>query len=184
MNVPNLISLGRLLAVPVTLWLILEQHYGAAFCVFAAAAVSDAVDGYIARTFHAQTPLGFYLDPAADKALLVTTILALASQGLIPLWLVAVTVGRDLLIVMAILSALWLAQPMAMQPNLLGKASTLAQALLLGALLAALALPQQALLSAAVPWLIMLVACITAASGLSYLWRWIALIRVTGGARP
>ncbi len=180
MNIPNLISLGRLIAVPITLWLILEQRYGAAFGVFGAAALSDAIDGYIARTFHAQTPLGFYLDPAADKALLVTTVLALGAKGGLPEWLVLIVVGRDVLIVLAILCALWFAQPLAMQPNLAGKVSTLAQAVLMGLTLAALAWPDLPLLTAVLPVLVWVVAAITLMSGLTYLWRWVALLRPAG----
>ena len=81
MNLPNVISLGRLLAVPVAVWLILSDQLLVAFWVFVAAGVSDAVDGFIAKRFDAETEFGRYLDPIADKVLLVSVYLALGNEG-------------------------------------------------------------------------------------------------------
>lgn len=99
MNTPNLISLGRLLAVPVNVWLILLGEWRVAFLLFLAAGVSDALDGMIAKRFGLQTRLGRYLDPLADKVLLVSVFVVLAVQGQMPVWLVGLVVARDVLIV-------------------------------------------------------------------------------------
>ena len=72
LNLPNLITLARLLSVPLAIWLILDERYGAAFWVFVGAGVSDALDGYIAKRFDCRTRLGALLDPVADKALLAS----------------------------------------------------------------------------------------------------------------
>ena len=81
MNIPNLLTLGRICAVPVIIWLILDRLMEAAFWDALAAAISDAVDGIIAKRFDMQTRLGAYLDPIADKALLVSVFIALGYEG-------------------------------------------------------------------------------------------------------
>ncbi|MBV8737887.1 MAG: CDP-alcohol phosphatidyltransferase family protein, partial [Alphaproteobacteria bacterium] len=99
LSLPNLISLGRLLLVPLAIWLILGHRYGAAFWIFIVAGISDALDGFIAKHFDRRTRLGALLDPIADKALLVSVYvtLGLANQ----LWpsLVILVVFRDVMIV-------------------------------------------------------------------------------------
>ena len=102
-NIPNLISLMRLLLVPLTVWLIMSEAYGWAFITFLVAGVSDGIDGYLARRFDWRTRLGAYLDPLADKALLVSVFVTLGFLKLIPAWLVIIVVSRDVLIVGAVL---------------------------------------------------------------------------------
>ena len=89
LNLPNLITLARLLSVPLTIWLIFGERYGAAFWVFVGAGVSDALDGYIAKRFDRRTRLGALLDPAADKALLVERLCDPWARRQLPGWLVA-----------------------------------------------------------------------------------------------
>src|SRR5690606_11391126 len=98
-NVPNIISLCWLLCVPVTVFLILNGMMLPAFWLFVAAGVSDAVDGYLAKRLGQTSTLGSYLDPIADKALLVCVYLTLGQAGHLPTWLVIMVVSRDLLIV-------------------------------------------------------------------------------------
>ena len=88
MNLPNLITVARLLAVPLVVYLIALHEYWFAFWVFVAAGVSDGLDGFIAKHYHQETELGRYLDPLADKALLVAIYVGLGVQEEIPLWLV------------------------------------------------------------------------------------------------
>ena len=88
LNLPNLITLGRLLSVPLAVWLIIEARYGVAFWIFVAAGISDALDGYIAKRFDRRTRLGALLDPIADKALLVGVYVTLGIAGQLPHWLV------------------------------------------------------------------------------------------------
>ena len=80
MNFPNSITLVRLFCVPVVVWLILEDRMAAAFWVSLAASLSDAIDGIIAKRFHMETVLGGFLDPIADKALLVCAYVALGHE--------------------------------------------------------------------------------------------------------
>src|SRR5262249_58872248 len=99
LNLPNLISLGRLLLVPLAISLILEDSYGTAFWVFVVAGVSDALDGFIAKRFDRRTRLGALLDPLADKVLLVSVYVTLGIAGQIWAWLVVLVVFRDVMII-------------------------------------------------------------------------------------
>ena len=118
LNLPNLITLARLLSVPLTIWLIFSERYGAAFWVFVGAGVSDALDGYIAKRFDRRTRLGAMLDPAADKAMLVGVYVTLGLAGQLPSWLVALVVLRDVLIVLGFFLVPATAAPTATRPAL------------------------------------------------------------------
>ena len=135
MNLPNVISLGRLLAVPVAVWLVLSDQLLVAFWVFVAAGVSDAVDGFIAKRFDAETEFGRYLDPIADKVLLVSVYLALGNEGYLETWLVIMVVFRDALIVGGALLFQTLTQSLSMQPLMISKVNTVAQIVLAAAVL-------------------------------------------------
>ena len=135
MNLPNVISLGRLLAVPVAVWLILSDQLLVAFWVFVAAGVSDAVDGFIAKRFDAETEFGRYLDPIADKVLLVSVYLALGNEGYLETWLVIMVVFRDALIVGGALLFQTLTQSLTMQPLMISKVNTVTQIVLAAAVL-------------------------------------------------
>jgi cardiolipin synthase len=134
--IPNIITLGRLVAVPLTVYFILIGELEVAFWLFVAAGVSDAIDGAIARLCDARTVFGAFLDPLADKALLVSVYLSLARDGLLPLWLVILVVFRDLLIVGGVLLSYTLRQPVTMRPLVVSKLNTLAQLMLAALVLA------------------------------------------------
>ena len=133
---PNIITLGRLIAVPVTVYFILVGDLEVAFWVFVIASVSDAADGAIARLCNARTELGAFLDPLADKALLVSVYLTLAKIDLMPLWLVILVVFRDLLLVGGVLLSYALRYPVSVHPLYISKLNTLAQLLLAALVLA------------------------------------------------
>src|ERR1700746_4171210 len=103
LNLPNLISLGRLLLVPLASSLILDGNYWAAFWVFVVAGISDALDGFIAKRFDRRTRLGALLDPLADKVLLVSVYVTLGVAGQIWTWLVVLVVFRDVMIIGGVL---------------------------------------------------------------------------------
>src|SRR5690242_775100 len=94
--IPNFLTVVRLILVPVVIRAILAGRVGQALALFVAAAVTDVLDGAIARAFQITSPFGAYLDPVADKALLSGVFVALAVTGNIPLWLVVIIFGRDL----------------------------------------------------------------------------------------
>jgi cardiolipin synthase (CMP-forming) len=126
-NLPNLITLSRLLMVVPLIWLIATDRVHAAFWLLVVAGMSDLLDGYIAKNFNARTELGAYLDPIADKTLLDGIYLALALAGWLPLWLALLVVARDVLIVLGVVliqrrNPLYRARPL-----LIGKINTFAQ---------------------------------------------------------
>jgi len=130
MNVPNLITLLRLASVPLVVWLILNDRMMIAFWVFFAAAISDAIDGIIAKHFDQETVFGAFLDPIADKALLVATYLTLGHEGYLPTWLVILVVFRDLLIVGGAILFQTVTQSLTMQPLMISKVNTFLQLVL------------------------------------------------------
>ena len=136
MSLPNIITLGRLILVPVIVWLMLAGHPRLAFLAFVVAGLSDAADGYLAKRFNMQTELGAYLDPMADKMLIVCIFITLGIEGHLPVWLVIAVVSRDVLIVMAVLLSSVLGQPVKIKPLIVSKANTTAQILLAGLVLA------------------------------------------------
>jgi cardiolipin synthase len=116
MTIPTFITIGRILLVPVTIWLIISGAYGLAFLCFVIAGVSDAIDGYLARALDQRSELGAYLDPLADKALLVSVYVTLGFLREIPAWLVIAVVTRDVLIVAAIMLSWFIDRPIKEAP--------------------------------------------------------------------
>jgi len=133
---PNVITFGRLLAVPATIYAILIGRLDWAFWLFVAAGVSDAIDGAVARLCDARTVLGSFLDPLADKALLVSVYVTLTSIGVLPLGLVILVVSRDLMIVGAVILLYTLHRPTKARPLMISKINTAAQIVLAAAALA------------------------------------------------
>ena len=125
------------MAVPVTVWLILNDFMFIAFWLFVAAGVSDAVDGFLAKRWNQVTEFGAYLDPVADKALLVSVFITLGVQGYLESWLVILVVFRDVMIVGAVILFQTMVRTLEMSPLFISKVNTVAQitlaAMVLGA---------------------------------------------------
>ncbi len=178
-NLPNLITLARLLSVPVAIWLILDERYGAAFWVFAGAGISDALDGYIAKRFDRRTPLGALLDPIADKALLTGVYLTLGLAGQLPAWLVVLVVLRDSLIVLGFVAIRLSPARDDLGPLFISKVNTLVQIALIGLVLARLGLGIE---PGWETWLLIVLAALTTVlSGVAYLVR---CTRILVGSGP
>jgi cardiolipin synthase (CMP-forming) len=169
LNLPNLISLARLLLVPAEIWLIFDGRYGLAFWVLVGAGISDALDGFIAKRFDRRTRLGAMLDPFADKAMLVSVYITLGVIHQLEPWLVVLVVVRDALIVGGFLLIQAVAVGKHSDPLFISKLNTGAQIILIGFVLGRLGL------DAAPGWpdlvLSLVVAATTIISGLSYLVR-------------
>lgn len=127
MYAPNLLTFLRILLVPLAIWLIVTGALQAAFFVFLIAGLTDAFDGFLAKRFGWESDLGAYLDPLADKMLLVSIFVALGVRGDIPSWLVIIVVSRDLMIVAAVLISAMLGRPVSIRPLFVGKLSTVSQ---------------------------------------------------------
>src|SRR5262249_7536770 len=158
LNLPNLITVARILMVPVVVWAIAQRQMQIAFLLFLAAGVSDAIDGFLAKRFGMASELGAHLDPLADKALIVSIYVALGITEAIPRWVVILVGSRDILIVGGVMFAWFLGKPMKVKPLLVSKLNTGAQivfaCLVLAALAFAFAGPLEAAVQAGVMWLV------------------------------
>ena len=174
LNLPNLISLGRLLLVPLAIWLILVGNYGGAFWVFVLAGVSDALDGFIAKRFDRRTRLGALLDPVADKALLVSVYVTLGWAGQLWTSLVVLVVFRDVMIIGGFLLVQAVAAPKRYDPLFVSKLNTGLQIALVAFILARLGLGVGPGLLGEI--LSLAVMATTVLSGMSYLVRWTRIL--------
>jgi cardiolipin synthase len=126
-NIPNLLTVGRILLTPLFVILLIRGLYVPALFVFTLAAVSDGLDGFIARVFNQRTALGAYLDPIADKLLLSSAFVSLAVLELVPAWLTVIVISRDVIIFMGIAVLTLTAKTVTISPSLLSKCTTLVQ---------------------------------------------------------
>jgi cardiolipin synthase len=169
--IPNIISVLRLFLAPFIIWLIVSGNMLGAFAVFVLAGVSDALDGFIARRFNLQTELGAYLDPIADKALLMSSYVALGLLNYLPAWLAILVVSRDVLIIGAVMLSWLMSRPIAVRPSKISKLNTVMQIAL-----AVLVLAENGMhlgLSDYVGPLIWVTAATTASSAVLYLVTWL-----------
>ena len=137
MNLPNSITIGRFLLVPFVVWAIVAGELTIAFWLFVVAGISDAVDGFLADRLGAKSEFGAYLDPLADKALLMSIYVTLGIVSLLPPWVVILVVSRDIMILGAIVVAWLVEKPLEIQPLTVSKLNTMAQILLAALVLAA-----------------------------------------------
>ena len=171
MTIPNLITIMRLNLVPIVVVAIDQGRWGAAFALFAVAGISDAADGLIARRYNLRTEFGAYIDPLADKALLVSIYVTLSIVGVLPGWLAVVVVSRDIMIVAGILVSRLMDRPMEIRPLLVSKLNTAAQIAFAGLVLGAMAFGFG--MGEALTWSMVLVAGLTIVSAAAYLGRWL-----------
>jgi len=171
LSIPNLITLARILAVPLVVWAITSGEMMIAFILFLAAGISDAVDGYLAKKFDMASEIGAYLDPLADKALIVSIYVSLGIAGAIPPWLVIFVVSRDIMIVGAVILTWLIGRPMEMKPLLVSKLNTVAQIMFACLVLGSLAFRFNADLL--VTMMMIVVAILTFLSISFYLAEWI-----------
>jgi cardiolipin synthase len=127
MTWPNFITLGRLLSVPLIIWLVLVGDYPKAFWAMVIAGASDILDGLLARTLKVYSLIGAYLDPLADKALLIGVSIALSIKSFIPLWLVILIVFRDILILGGVILLWGIKKNFQVKPLMVSKVNTLFQ---------------------------------------------------------
>ncbi len=171
LTLPNFITIARLIGVPLIVWLMIADRFHAAMLLFVLAGVTDAADGFIAKRFNARSVLGAYLDPVADKALLVSVFVTLGFKGVLPAWLIVLVVSRDLFIIGALLLAYVLGSPMAVKPLWVSKVNTVAQIVLIGFVLADRA--GLHLFEPLIDLMIVVVAVLTVASAGGYLVGWV-----------
>ena len=170
LNLPNLITLFRLALVPVVVYLLWQGRYGTALVVFLAAAVSDFLDGVLARRLNMTSEFGARLDPIADKLNMIGAAVVLAWHGLLPLWLAAAIILRDVVIVSGAAAYRYRVGYVEIAPTLLSKVNTFAEfgVLLLVMMHAADWLNVEPILE---PMFVLVFATVLA-SGAQYVWVW------------
>jgi cardiolipin synthase len=180
LNLPNLLTCLRIVAIPCFLILLEDLRYREALAVFVAAGITDGLDGAIARLTQTKTTLGAFLDPAADKALLVSSFIALGFMHAVPRWLVVLVISRDVMIVLGyFLLFVMTRETMAIHPSVSGKASTALQLASVAAVLVGLiegrltgGTPEQAIFY--------VTGAMTAVAGLQYMYRGLAWYQQQG----
>jgi len=169
-DIPNGITIVRVLLTAPVAYLLLEQRYSEALLLFFIAGLSDGLDGYLAKRFDWSSRLGSILDPLADKLLLVTAYICLSWVGDIPLWLAFLVLGRDIVIVLGATAYYFFVGHYQPSPTWISKINTTLQILLVLVLvfsLGVIALPQWLLTS-----LVYAVCVTTVLSGFDYIWSW------------
>ena len=169
-HVPNAFTVVRVVLIPVIGALLVEQRYVAALWTLLASALSDLIDGQVARRFNARTRFGAIADPVADKLTMLTVTLVLAWQGLLPLWLAAAIVLRDVVIVGGAVAYHRLIGPVEMSPTWLSKLNTVLEFTVLAAVLADAAGFVE--IGVQLPVLFAMVFATVVASGAQYVWIW------------
>jgi cardiolipin synthase len=182
-NLPNTITVFRILCVPLFINLLIYGRFGYALVVFLIAVVSDGVDGLIARLFNQRSRLGMYLDPLADKVLLTSAFIALSILQQVPTWLTTIVVSRDLLLALGTLLFHLLTLNVDIMPSWMGKVTTVLQFGYIVTMLAAVSLTWGAWGREIVEPAALVVAAATIGSGLHYLWRGARTIRTEPAAR-
>ena len=180
LNIPNLLTLGRILSVPVLVWLILIHELNWAFWLFILSGISDGLDGYLAKKLNAETRIGAILDPLADKLLLVSVFVILGVQEILPLWLVIMVSFRDLSIVVGAGLIEMLTRDLEIAPSLSSKINTIVQILLVSCVLGVHGLDVDGM-AMVVQSLVFLTATTTVLSGIIYLYQWGARIGQLNG---
>ena len=170
MNIPNLLTLLRIILVPVIVILLIQGSFLKALIAFGVAALSDVLDGFFARVLHQQTTLGAYLDPIADKALLASSFVTLSVLHIIPAWLSVIVISRDIIILLGILVLSMMSISVKIRPTFVSKITTALQLLTILTVLFDRCMPG----SFNVLWktpLFWLTAFLTVISGLNYMMK-------------
>ncbi len=183
-TLPNFLTFARLASLPFLVMAILDGRAWAALVIFLAAAVTDIVDGYLARTFHMGSPLGAWLDPIADKLFLVSSFVVFALPGTptsvrIPMWLLVLTIFRDVFILVICLVLFLALGIRSFPPSILGKLTTFLEISTVTAILLVNVGRLAPVVATVCMWL---VAVFTVSSGLHYSWRVVS--RLPRGPHP
>ena len=169
-SIPNLISTLRILLVPPVVWSMLDQRWDLALPLFLIAGLSDGLDGFLARRYHWTSRLGAILDPIGDKLLMVSSYLVLGWQGILPFWLVALVILRDVVIMTGTVLYRFIVGVVVFEPILLSKINTICQILLVTVVLCVLAGAD--MLAGVQTLLIYIVLVTTLSSGVAYVVLW------------
>lgn len=178
LNIPNILTLTRILITPLFIICLIRGAYQMALVIFLLAGVTDGLDGLLARLLNQRTRLGAYLDPVADKFLLVSAFVTLAAQQMIPAWLTVVVISRDILIFVGIAILELSRVNYRIQPSMVSKCTTVAQLTTIFLLLLSI---QTSVVEHALPPIYGLTTVLSIVSGLHYVYLGIQIMPDTGG---
>lgn len=167
LNIPNIITLIRIIIIPVFVTALVYEKYNYALYLFIAAAISDAFDGLFARATKQKTRLGAFLDPLADKSLLMTSFILFSVYSWLPKWLVIIVISRDIIVTIGWLLLYFALHKTNIGPSLMGKAAIASQFILVAYTLVSINFN----ISPPGNWALYVVACLTIVSGLQYIYR-------------
>jgi cardiolipin synthase len=173
-NVPNTLTIVRILLTPLFAICLIKHSLGGALLVFAVAAVTDGLDGLVARLFRQKTALGAYLDPIADKLLLITAFLTLAIQGLLPSWLAVIVITRDVIILFGVALLTIMDRKVEAKPAMLSKITTVVQLAAVCSVLIGFHTEVPANLLTPLFWI---TGAMTTISGLQYIYRGLNILQ-------
>lgn len=177
MNIPNALTMMRIIFVPIIIIFLMQGAYLKALVFFAVSGITDGLDGFLARYLKQQTTLGAYLDPIADKALIMSCFITLSIKNVIPGWLTVIVISRDCIILIGICVLTLMSASFEIRPSVVSKATTVFQIL---AVFLALAVKAVTLQPMGQQWLLYgifaITALLTVVSGLHYLFRGIRLM--------
>jgi len=171
-SIPNILTMLRILLIPLLVIFLIREMMGEALLVFAAAGITDGLDGFIARYFNQRTDLGAYLDPIADKLLLMSAYLTMATLDLIPAWLAVIVISRDVIIMMGVMVLRLIGVKYEIQPTIASKLTTCVQLLTVFLVLLHIFFHTESLLDESFFWL---TAVLTTVSGLHYVYKGMAI---------
>lgn len=181
-SIPNILTIARILLTPLLVILVQKGLLGYALLTFTLAGVSDALDGLLARALNQRTELGAFLDPIADKLLLVSAFVSLAVVGFVPGWLAVIVISRDVVILLGISVLTITGIAFRIQPSVLSKCTTFGQ---IATVFAVLLESQQGLPKPVLPPLFWATAILTMLSGLHYIYKGMAILQAgTDQDRP
>lgn len=173
MNLPNYITLLRVILIPFFINLMIYGYYREAFLVFLAACITDALDGLIARLTHQKTELGAFLDPMADKLLILSAFVTLVLLGKLPVWLVIIVISRDAILTMGSIIIYFTTRSLKIEPSIIGKLTTVMQLLVVTTSLVLMNYPLE---TEFMPLLQGATAAVTIGSGAQYVLRGVKLV--------
>lgn len=169
-DIPNLLTIARMLLVPPIVWMLLQRQFELALVLFFIAGFSDGLDGFLAKKMGWESRIGALLDPLADKLMLISCYLALAWLGLLPVWLVVLVLLRDLVIVIGATLYHFRIEKVEAAPTIVSKLNTLLQILLVLLVIAGQIITLD--VSALVQAMVYAVAVTTVWSGIDYVFIW------------
>lgn len=179
MNIPNALTAMRIIFVPVMVILLMQGEFFKSLILFALLGISDGLDGFLARILNQQTELGAYLDPIADKALIISCFVTLSIKHIIPGWLSVIVVSRDCIILLGVAVLAMMSVSFQIRPTMISKLTTVSQLLTVFLVLVVHSLSLQGELKVVLLGFYIVTSILTVASGLNYIFKGIRSINST-----